>query len=273
MGYVYLSETVEIKKVKETEKEGAFTISGLYPGYGLTLANSLRRVLLSSLPGAAITYVKIKGVDHEFSTIAGVSEDVIEINLNFKKVRFRVFSDEPQVLTLKIKGEKEAKAGDIKINSNVEVINSDMHIATLTTKGAELEAEITVEKGLGYSPVELRRSEKLSIGTIALDAFFSPVVKVNYTIDNIRVGDRTDYNQINLEITTDGSIKPSEALHKAANILRDHFEKVSSGLGGEEKEGKTEKIEEEEKKEGTKKKSRKRAEKKQANILFMENLA
>jgi len=230
MKYSYLSESVEIKTIKENDTEGHFVISGLYPGYGLTLANSLRRVLLSSLPGSAITSVKIKGIDHEFSTIPGILEDVIEITLNLKKIRFAIFSDEPQILSLKVKGEKEITAADIKINSDVKIINPEEYIASLTTKAAELEMEITVEKGLGYSPVESRKSEKLSIGTIALDAFFSPVIKVNYAIDNIRVGDRTNYNQINLDITTDGSLEPKLALHKAANILKDHFSKISSAF-------------------------------------------
>ena len=228
MEYARLSETVKIKKVSEKENEGVFEIEGLYTGYGLTLGNALRRVLLSSLPGAAITQIKIKGVDHEFSTIDGVMEDVVEITLNLKRVRFRFFADEPQTLILKVKGEKKVKAGDIKSSAQVEVANPDLHIATLTNKNAELEMEITVEKGLGYVPVEARKIEKLPIKTIALDAIFTPVSKVNFIVENMRVGERTDYNRLKLTVETDGTISPSKAVHKAANILKDHFDKVSA---------------------------------------------
>jgi len=228
MEYSLLSEAVKIKKVSETEKEGVFEIEGLYTGYGLTLGNALRRVLLSSLPGAAITQIKIKGVEHEFSTIPGVLEDVVEIMLNLKKIRFRFYATEPQVLTLKAKGEKEVTARDIKTNAQVEVVNPDAHIATLTDKNAELDMELTVEKGLGYVPVEARKTEKLPIKTIALDAIFTPIVKVNFNIENMRVGERTDYNRLRLIIETDGSISPSSALHKACNILKDHLEKISA---------------------------------------------
>jgi DNA-directed RNA polymerase subunit alpha len=228
MDYAYLSDTVKIKKVKETATAGVFEIEGLYRGYGLTVGNSLRRVLLSSLPGAAITRFKIKGVGHEFTTIPGVVEDVVEIGLNLKKVRFRFFADTPQTLMLKVKGEKEVTAGDIKVNPQVEVQNPDCHIATLTSKTAELEMELVVEKGLGYVPVEARRVERLPIGTIAIDAIFSPVTNVNFRVENMRVGDRTDYNKVQLEIETDGTLSPSAALHKAINILADHFKKISA---------------------------------------------
>ncbi len=227
MEYQYLSETVGIKKVSESDKEGVFEIEGLYAGYGLTLGNALRRVLLSSLPGTAITQVKIKGVSHEFSTIEGVKEDVVEIGLNMKKVRFRIHADEPQVLTLKIKGEKRVLASDIKTNAQVDLITPDVHLATLTAKDSELDMEITVEKGLGYMPAEMRKNEKLPIGVIVLDALFSPVTKVNFTVENMRVGERADYNRVRLVIETDGSITPSAALRKASNILQDHFVKVS----------------------------------------------
>ncbi|MDO8466921.1 MAG: DNA-directed RNA polymerase subunit alpha [bacterium] len=227
MEYQYLSETVGIKKVSETDKEGVFEIEGLYSGYGLTLGNALRRVLLSSLPGAAITQVKIKGASHEFSTVEGVKEDMVEVALNLKKVRFRIHTDEPQVLILKIKGEKVVTASDIKTNSQVDLISSDVHIATLTSKDAELDMEITVEKGLGYLPVESRKSDKLPIGVIAIDALFSPVVQVNFSVENMRVGERADYNRLRLIIATDGSITPSSALRKSSNILQDHFVKIS----------------------------------------------
>lgn len=227
MQFAYLSESLIIKRVSENATEGVFDIEGLFGGYGITAGNALRRVLFSSLPGAAVTQFRIKGAQHQFSTIPGVSEDVVEISLNLKKIRFRVHTDEPQVLTLKIKGEKEVTAADIEANSQVEIITPDAKIATLTEKSAELDLEITVERGLGFIPVEARKSDKLPIGAIALDAAFSPVVKVNFSVENMRVGDRTDYNRLVLSITTDGSITPSSALHKAANILKDHFEKIS----------------------------------------------
>ncbi len=223
-----LSESVSIKTVSEDAKKGVFEVEGLYAGYGLTLGNALRRTLLSSLPGAAVTYLKIKNVAHEFSTLPGMKEDLVQLMLNFKKLRFSMTVNEPQVLSIKVKGEKEVTGVDIETNSFVQVLNPDETLATLTAKDAEFDAEITVERGLGYSAVESRKTEKLPIGVIALDAFFSPVTSVNYNVDNMRVGDRTDYNRLRLEIETDGTVSPSSALHKATNIMKDHFEKVSA---------------------------------------------
>ena len=228
MEYTRFSEAVKVKRISENDREGIFEIEGLYTGYGLTLGNALRRTLLSSLPGAAITQVKIKGVEHEFSTIPGVMEDVVQISLNLKRIRFKFFAGEPQVLSLKVKGEKSVTAASIEINSQVQVVNSDAHIATLTSKSAELDMELTVEKGLGYVPVDSRKVEKLPIKTIALDAIFTPIHKVNFVVENMRVGDRTDFNRLKISLETDGTITPSSALHKAANILRDHFDKVSA---------------------------------------------
>ncbi|MCL4399893.1 DNA-directed RNA polymerase subunit alpha [Patescibacteria group bacterium] len=228
MKYTHLSDTVSIKTVSEEGNVGVFHVEGLYTGYGVTLGNSLRRVLLSSLPGAAITEVKVKGVDHEFSTLPGMMEDIVEFTLNLKKVRFYFTADEPQTLKFHFKGEGDVKAGDIEDNAFAKVLNKDLHIATLTKKGAELDAEVTVEKGLGYVVAESRKMERLSVGTIVLDAIFSPVVKVSFEVENMRVGDRTDFNRLKLEVETDGSISPSEALHKAANVLKDHFEKITA---------------------------------------------
>lgn len=242
-------ENITIKKIKETDTSGSFSISGLYPGYGLTIANSLRRILLSSIPGAAITFIKIKGIDHEFSTIPGMVEDIIELSLNLKKVKVRSFSDEPQVLTLKIKGEQEVTAGDIKTNSNVEIINPDQHLATLSAKNSELDMELTIETGLGYALAERRQGEKLAIGVIALDAFFSPVLSVNYGVEHIRVGDRTDYNQVKLDIETDGSVSPEAALLQASSILEDHFHAIVESLGGSSNSELTNSSESEESKE------------------------
>ncbi len=227
MKFAYLSESVTIKTISENDRSGVFEIEGLYTGYGLTVGNALRRVLLSSIPGAAITQVKIKGVGHEFTTIPHVIEDVVEISLNLKKVRFRMHTDEPQTLLLKIKGEHVVTANDIQTNAHVEVINTDAHIATVSEKSGELEMELTVERGLGYVPVEARKTEKLAIGVIALDAMFTPVIKVSLVVENMRVEDRTDYNCLRLAVETDGSLTASAALRKASNILQDHFVKIS----------------------------------------------
>lgn len=228
MYWGYLSKTVSIKTISEDRKKGVFEIEGLFAGYGLTVGNALRRVLLSSLPGAAVTQIKIKGVSHEFSTLPGVKEDIVELMLNFKKLRFKMSIDEAQTLTLKIKGEKTVTGGDVKTSSEVEILNPEEVIAHLTEKNADLDIEIRVERGLGYSSVESRKEEdKLAIGTVAIDAFFSPVTNVSYTVENMRIGDRTDYNRLKLEVETDGSISPSAALHKSANILNDHFKVIS----------------------------------------------
>src|SRR3989344_4923460 len=226
MKYEYVSETVAIKTISETDRQGVFEIEGLYTGYGVTIGNALRRAMLSSLPGAAITQVKIKGVSHEFTTLPGVLEDMVELMLNLKRIRFRIHTKEPQTLILKAQGEGKVTARDIRATSEVEVITPDAHIATLTDNNAELDMELTVEKALGYVPAEARKSEKLPIGVIALDAIFSPVVKVNFTVENMRVGDRTDYNKLRVVIETDGSITPSQALRKSARILQDHFTKI-----------------------------------------------
>lgn len=220
-----LSEPVKI--LSKYENKATFEISPLMPGYGATIANPLRRVLLSSLPGAAVTLIKIKGVDHEFSALPGVLEDVIEIILNIKKIRFIFYGNEPIKLTLDIKGEREVKASDIKLTSDIEVINENQHIATLTDKKSELNMELTVEKGVGYVPVEQRQKEKLAIGVIAIDAIFSPIKLVNFTIENVRVGQRIDFNKVLMEIETDGSISPESALKQASDILVDHFKLVS----------------------------------------------
>ncbi|MCS6789150.1 MAG: DNA-directed RNA polymerase subunit alpha [Patescibacteria group bacterium] len=226
MEKILLSSTVNTKRVSEEFNKGVFEIDGLFPGYGITLGNALRRALFSSLPGAAVTYIKVKNAPHEFTTLPGIKEDILEISLNFKKLRFKIHTDEPQILYLRAKGEKEVKASDIEENSLVEIVNKDLHLATLTDKNALLEIEITVEKGMGYLPVEARKKEKLPVGIIALDSFFSPVVKVNFEVENMRVGERTDYNRLRLFIETDGTISPSSALHKVSNILKDHFEKL-----------------------------------------------
>ncbi|HHE46047.1 MAG TPA: DNA-directed RNA polymerase subunit alpha, partial [Candidatus Moranbacteria bacterium] len=194
-----------------------------YPGYGTTLGNALRRVLLSSLPGAAITSVKMKGIKHEFSTIPNVMEDVIQIILNLKQVRFRIFDNKAVQASLKVKGEKSVNAGMIKCPSNIEVVNKEAHIATITSAKGEIDMEIEINAGIGYVPVERQDREKKEVGVIAIDAIYTPIKRVNYTISNMRVGKRTDFEKINLEVVTDGSLTPLEAFSEAVDILVNQF--------------------------------------------------
>lgn len=204
-------------------RSGKFEILGCYPGYGATLGNALRRVLLSSLEGAAATAVKIKGVAHEFSTIPGVMEDVVQIILNIKKIRFKMSGDEPIRAALKHKGEGKITAEKLKCPAGVEVVNLDQLIATATDKKTELEIELRVEKGLGYVPVEQQLREEKEISVIAIDAIYTPIRRVNYEVENMRVGKRTDYDKVTIEIVTDGSITPEKAFEKAVQILIDQF--------------------------------------------------
>jgi len=204
--------------VDEGGFSGTYEIDGLYPGYGHTLGNSLRRIILSSLPGAAITSVKIEGVPHEFSTIDGLKEDVITVLLNLKKIRLSMITDEPQILSLKVKGPMVITAKDLTVPGQVTILNPEQHLAEITGK-TSLELEATVEKGLGYVAKEILRKEKVDIGTIALDAIFTPIRRVNYEVENMRVGDRTDFNRLKMFIETDGTITPKEALEKAIEIM------------------------------------------------------
>ena len=238
-------------KIIEKEKnKSVFIIDACYPGYGTTLGNAFRRVLLSSLPGTAITSIKIKGVKHEFSTIPHVMEDVVQIILNLKQVRLKLCVDNegqiPLKASLKVKGERKVKAGDIKTTPELEIINKDLHIATLTDKKADLEIEIDIESGLGYSSIEQRKSKKIEVGKIAIDAIFSPVTRVNSSIENVRVGKRTDYDRLSFNIETDGSITPKEAFLKAAKILVDHY-KVFVSLNEKKKETKKKIVKKKEK--------------------------
>jgi len=205
------------------EHHGKFEILGCYPGYGTTLGNAIRRVLLSSLEGAAIRSVKIAGVTHEFATIPGVMEDVVQILLHLKQIRFRLHSDEPIKLTLKAKGEGVVTASAFKVPSSVEIVNGDQIIATISDKKTELDMEIEIDRGLGYVPVEAREREEREIGVIAVDSIYSPVKRVNYEVENMRVGKRTDYDKITLEVITDGSITPEEAFSKGVAILMEQF--------------------------------------------------
>ncbi len=227
----YLLPETALVEVKEVERDGfyaKFDIEPLAPGYGVTLANSLRRVLLASLDGAAITSVRIDGATHEFSTVPGVEEDVVELILNLKSLRFKLNSDEPVTLTLDKKGPGAVTAADFKKHADVEIMNPELHIATLDKKG-RLALEITCEKGRGYVTVEMRRAEKLPLGTIAVDSIFTPIKKVHYNVENTRVDQMTNFDKITLEITTDGTIDPYDALKQSSQILIDHFS-IIAGL-------------------------------------------
>lgn len=207
------------KIIEEGDKRGVFEVDGLYPGYGHTLGNSLRRIILSSLPGAAITSVKIKGVNHEFSTMTGLREDIMTLVLNLKKVRLEMVSDEIQTATLKVKGIKEITAGDIAKSGQITVLNPELYLASITDKNTELDIEMTIEKGLGYIPKEVLQKGKMDIGAIALDARFSPIERVSYDVENMRVGDRTDFNRLKIVIETDGTITPKRALEKSIEVM------------------------------------------------------
>ena len=215
-----IPEALSIDKDKSSDMYGRFIAEPFERGYGHTIGNSLRRILLSSLEGAAVTAVKIKGAMHEFSVLPGVVEDVINIILNLKLLRFKIYSSGPETLYLELSQEGEVKAKDIKTNSNVEVINLDQHILTLDNNG-KIEMEIEVSKGRGYVSSDKNKNKEHPIGTIAVDAVFSPVVRVNYEVENTRIGQVTDYDKLIMEIWTDGSVLPQDALAYSAKILKD----------------------------------------------------
>lgn len=204
------------------------TLEPFFPGYGVTVGNALRRVLLSSIPGAAVTAVKIDGVEHEFSTVEGIKEDVVQVLLNLKKLRFKSFSDEPVSVTLKWTGAGIITGKDLTVPSSVELINPDQKIAEATSKDAKLALELWVEKGFGYVPIEQRPDEKAEIGRIALDAIFTPVQKVNFEVESSRVGQMTNYEKVVYTIQTDGSISPEEAIRHATQLLIDHLKALQA---------------------------------------------
>ena len=204
--------------VSEEGLQGIYEIDSLYPGYGHTLGNSLRRIILSSLPGATVTRVKIEGVPHEFATIDGARETVMEILLNLKRIHFVLHGDEPQTISLLAKGTGEITAKDFKLPSQVEIMNPGQHICDLSGK-ASLELEATIERGLGYVSREVLTRDKVDIGTIALDATFTPIRRVNYEVENMRVGDRTDFNRLRILIETNGTIAPREALEQSIETM------------------------------------------------------
>jgi len=245
------------KVISEEGESGVFEIEGLYPGYGHTLGNSLRRIILSSLPGVAITSVKITGVSHEFSVLEGVKEDVITMLLNLKKIRMRFTTDEPQTLYLKVKGpstqteEKIVRASDLEVPGQVEILTPNEVIATIIGKNTVLDMEIKAEKGLGFMPKEMIEKSRVDIGTIALDGIFTPIRRASYEVENMRVGDRTDFNKLRMSIETDGTVSPSFALSSAIEIMINQLkaiigfredEPVAEGKGTREARGSAERT-------------------------------
>lgn len=218
-----LPSKIEVIPDKDNVNRATLVVEPCYFGYGMTIGNALRRVLLSSLPGAAVVAVKIEGAPHEFSTLNGVKEDVLEMILNLKSLRMRMWTDEPVRLKLSVKGIRQVTAADIETVSDVEIINQDLHIATLTAKDAKLEMEIFVGRGRGYVPVEERAEERGEIGLIAVDAMYSPVKEVGYRRENTRVGKITNYDRLIMDVETDGTITPEDALDQSIRILLDHF--------------------------------------------------
>jgi len=244
-----------IKTKKISDNHAIFEIESLYPGYGITLGNAIRRVLLSSLVGSAVTEVKIKNAPHEFATIEGIKEDVLHILMNIKQLRFKSSIDEPQTAILSLKGEKEATGKDFKCPNDLKLANPDLHIATITDKNTELEIEIKIEKGTGY--VFEDKEIKRGIGVMGLDAAFTPIKKANYVVENMRVGDRTDFDKISLDVETDGTVSPEAAFAETLQILLSQFGLMSQEMSGAVSEEKEEAAEEEKpKKKTTKKKAK-----------------
>lgn len=213
---------IEIVEISDDNRYGKFVLEPLERGFGTTMGNSLRRVLLSSLPGVAVTSIKVDGVLHEFSTLPGVKEDLVEIILNLKDLALKVSSDEPKIITINAQGPGRVTAGDIIVDSEVEIVNPDHHIATLN-EDAKLFMELTIEKGRGYVPAERNKHSGQPIGMIPVDSIFTPINRVNFNVENTRVGQVTDYDKLTLEVWTDGTIMPDEATSLAAKILVEHL--------------------------------------------------
>ena len=228
----------------DQENSGQVIIQPCFPGYGVTIGNSLRRVLLSSLEGAAVVGVKIKGVDHEFMSLSHVKEDILEILMNLKELRIRVFSDEIVKLNLSVAGKKAVKASDIKADSSVEIVNKNLNIVTLTDMAGNIDMDIFVKKGIGYETIEDRQDKTTELGYLEIDSIFSPVLNIGLDIENVRVGKMTNWDKLVIDVLTDGTMKPKEAFLKANQILIEQF----SALSGERKEVKEDsEVEEEEK--------------------------
>ncbi len=255
-----------------TPNEGILIVEPCHHGYGIMLGNSLRRILLSSLPGAAVTAVKIKGVQHEFSTLPNVKEDILEIILNLKLLRMRIYTDETVRLKLNAKGEKEVKARDFEVTSDVEIANPDLHIATLTGKNAEFEMEIFVNRGRGYVPTEEREKTSAEIGVIAIDALYNPVRNVGFRVEPVRLGQITNYDKLILTVETDGTAGPTEAIVQSVKILLDYYNLVKDNLSAKAEEEKLqiEKIREKAAKKEEKKKAKKEVKEKKVKKVKKE---
>lgn len=229
---VWETPKTKIEYAELSETYGKFVVEPLERGFGVTLGNALRRVLLAAIPGAAVTSVKIEGVLHEFSTITGVVEDVTQIILNLKELTLRLHTDKPKLLRLDVKGKKEVTAADIQLDAEVDILNPDLHMATLDKKDARLAMELVVERGKGYVAAEKHRKSEHVIGVIPVDSIFTPVQKVNYIVEDTRAGQATEMDRLVLEVWTDGSLRPEEAVQEAARVLIDSF-KLFAGMGEE----------------------------------------
>ncbi len=227
MSTISLPKKVEYKDGKD--HTGTVEVLGCYPGYGTTLGNALRRVLLSSLEGSAVTAVKIKGVSHEFSAVDGIQEDVVQIVLNLKGLHFAVHSDEPVKVRIKKSEVGPVTTDDIEKSSDVDIVDKKQVICNITDKKVALDMELTIEKGMGYVPVEQQEREEIELGAIAIDAVYTPIRRVNFIVENMRVGKRTDYEKVTLEIQTDGSIDSKQAFENAVEILNEQFGALSQG--------------------------------------------
>jgi DNA-directed RNA polymerase subunit alpha len=217
-------ENLKIATVSESKNLGVYSIEPLPTGFGYTLANALRRVLLTSTRGAAVTQIKIAGTNHQFTTLPGVKEDVVELSLNIKKLRIKLHSNNPVIATIKKKGPGEVKAKDIEVSSEAEIMNKDLHIATLSDSKTELNIELTIEPGIGYSPMEERQTPK--VGVIVLDALFSPIISANYSVEPARFGDKINLDKVTLSVETDGSITAKQAVIEASGLLKDFYETI-----------------------------------------------
>ena len=215
-------ENLKINPIKESNETSTYSVEPLPTGFGHTLGNALRRVLLTEIEGAAVTQIKIAGASHQFTTLPGVKEDVVQLTLNVKKLRFKIHTDNPVVATLKKKGAGPITAKDLEIPSDLEIMNKDLHLASLADSKSELNIELIVEPGVGYSPMEERQTSK--VGVIVLDSLFSPVLNVTYAVEPTRFGDKTDLDKLLITVETDGSVSPKQALVKASGILKGYYE-------------------------------------------------
>jgi len=236
MEHIPLPSSVSVVSGK-TENSATVTIEPCYPGYGMTIGNAIRRVLLSSLPGAAITAFSVKGLQHEFSALPNVKEDFVEIALNIKQIRLQVHSPEPVRIRLSVKGERRVTAGDIETSSDVEIINKDLVLATLTDKAATLEMEFMARQGRGYETTDAREKEELEVGMIAVDSLFSPIQRVGFQVEHVRVGQMTNWDKLVLDIETDGTILPREAVNTAVQYLLEQFGSVAAQVASLGTEG------------------------------------